>query len=561
MRPKVLALTLFFIALAMTPRVAFAFCGFYVSGGDTSLFNNATMVVMMRDGQRTVLAMQNNYQGPPSNFAMVVPVPVVLQQDNVKTLPREVFKHIDQLAAPRLVEYWEQDPCAVQPQLAFAGGPPRPAPMSRAAAGRPAGDLGVTIEAQFTVGEYQIVILSAKDSNGLDTWLRQERYKIPDGAEAVLRPYVQSGSKFFVAKVDASKVKFEGNQAMLSPLRFYYDTNTFSLPIRLGLLNSGGTQDLIVHILAKGQRYEVANYANVTIPTNLDVAEAARDQFGPFYAALFDRTLERNPRSVVTEYSWDAGSCDPCPTPALSFNELATLGADVLPSSAPPLQTASPPFPGGAAPPTSTRGPIRGRVPRGWGSGFVLTRLHVRYGKESLGEDLVFRAAPPIQGGRESMGANGELESGAQPSSVNNFQGRYAIRHAWTGPVACENPRRGVWGGPPSSVTASATPKAAVDLAFVRRGGIQLASFLQKPVPELQLAATSAPPPPPTTAPIATDTPVAPPVSTSTSGPAPVSPTPANRSACTMGSRGPGAPSLLMALGLLGTLTIRRRRS
>ena len=38
---------------------------------------------------------------------------------------------------------------------------------------------------------------------------------------------------------------------------------------------------------------------------------------------------------------------------------------------------------------------------------------------------------------------------GATPSSTNNFQGRYAIRHWWTGPIACKNPQRGVWGGPP----------------------------------------------------------------------------------------------------------------
>src|SRR5678809_1159389 len=117
---------------------------------------------------------------------------------------------------------------------------------------------------------------------------------------------------------------------MLSPLRFYYDSKDFNLPIRLGMMNSNGTQDLIVSILSPSQRYEVANYKNVTIPTNLDVKEAARERFGEFYAALFDRTLEKNPGAVVTEYSWDAGSCDPCPTPALDPSELATLGGDVL---------------------------------------------------------------------------------------------------------------------------------------------------------------------------------------------------------------------------------------
>src|SRR4029078_7846257 len=90
---------------------AHAFCGFYVSGADTKLYNNATMVVLMREGTRTVLSMQNNYQGPPEDFAMVVPVPVVLQKENVKTLDKTLFDHIDQLDSPRLVEYWEQDPC------------------------------------------------------------------------------------------------------------------------------------------------------------------------------------------------------------------------------------------------------------------------------------------------------------------------------------------------------------------------------------------------------------------------------------------------------------------
>jgi len=325
-RPRVLvfSLLLVFLLLVVTSNPAEAFCGFYVSGADAKLFNNATQVVMMREGTRTVLSMQNNYQGPPSNFAMVVPVPVVLQKENVKTLPREVFAKVDQLDAPRLVEYWEQDPCSnygypeSKGGLAGVGGGTR-----SAGAKAKADDLGVTVEAQFTVGEYEVVILSAKDAAGLETWLKQEKYTIPDGSEPLFRPYVQAGSKFFVARVDVSKVTFDQKgMATLSPLRFHYDTPEFTLPVRLGLVNSSGTQDLIVHIVAKNQRYEVANYPNATIPTNLDVAENARDKFGSFYASLFDRTLEKNPKAIVTEYSWDASTCDPCPGPALSFQVL-----------------------------------------------------------------------------------------------------------------------------------------------------------------------------------------------------------------------------------------------
>src|SRR5262245_15390471 len=98
------------VALA-APSAAHAFCGFYVAGGDQQMFNDATQVVLLRSGTRTVLSMQNNYKGPPEAFAMVIPVPVVLHEGDVKTLPKDVFERVEKMGAPRLVEYWEQDPC------------------------------------------------------------------------------------------------------------------------------------------------------------------------------------------------------------------------------------------------------------------------------------------------------------------------------------------------------------------------------------------------------------------------------------------------------------------
>ncbi|HVV87163.1 MAG TPA: DUF2330 domain-containing protein [Kofleriaceae bacterium] len=451
------------LALALAPAAADAFCGFYVGGGGAELFNNATQVVLMRQGTRTVLSMQNNYQGPPEDFALVVPVPVVLQKENVKTLPRDVFDRVEQMSAPRLVEYWEQDPCA--PDMEYEERA-MAAPMAMAeGAGAAADDSAyhVKVEAKFEVGEYQIVILSASDSTGLDHWLRDQHYKIPAGAEPLLRPYVEGGSKFFVAKVDPTKVTFANGMATLSPLRFHYDAEEFSLPIRLGLANSKGTQDLIVDILAPNQRYEVANYPNVTIPTNLDVKEEAKARFGEFYAALFDRTIAKNPHAVVTEYAWDASSCDPCPGPTLDYSDFATLGADVL------------------------EGGDEGYY------GFVLTRLHARYGKGDLHDDLVFKAAPPIVGGREFLQDDGKLEERSRPSDTNNFQGRYAVRHPWTGPIACASPKRGVWGGPPGGGEPQPQPIAATGLAFAPRGKIDLPVVVAQDVPELGLKASDKP--------------------------------------------------------------------
>jgi hypothetical protein len=483
---------------AFAPATADAFCGFYVAGAGAELFNNATQVVLMREGTRTVLSMQNNYQGPPANFAMVVPVPVVLQEDNVKTLPAEIFGKIDTLDSPRLVEYWEQDPCQPEyPEEEARFGGAVPAPTTAADPRKEDKDFGVKVEAQFTVGEYQIVILSATDSSGLDAWLRKENYSIPTGAEEYLRPYVAAGSKFFVAKVDITKVTFVNGQAKLSPLRFHYDTEEFSLPIRLGLMNSKGKQDLIVHILARGTRYDVANYKGVTIPTNLDVRDPAKERFGEFYAALFDRTIEKNPKAVVTEYAWDAGSCDPCPGPTLDGGDLMTLGLDVLDQPAP---TPPAPAPGGSAGapavPRDMRRPMPPRPPRFGGGGFVLTRLHARYSKD-LDQDLVFKTAPAITGGREVPGPDGKLEETAHEAPINNFQGRYAIRHKWKGPIACTNPVRNRWGGPPGGGGRDSMPPppmAAKDTAFAPRGQMQLAAVVAEDVPEIGLVAAAGAP-------------------------------------------------------------------
>ena len=204
-----------------------------------------------------------------------------------------------------------------------------------------------------------------------------------------------------------------------------------------------------------------------------------RDRFGAFYAALFDRTLERNPGAVVTEYAWQATNCDPCPGPVISHNDLMTLGGDVLEGGA---QLASPTSPSTSKRPAPR--PMGRRIAPSWGMDFVLTRLHARYGKD-LKDDLVFKAAPPIVGGREFLHDGKKLEEGARPASANNFQGRYAIRHRWTGKVACPSPRRGVWGGPPGG--GQPTTKPALDLAFAPRGQVQLARSIKGDVPEIGL--------------------------------------------------------------------------
>jgi hypothetical protein len=164
---RIVLLSLTVLALALSVRSAVAFCGFYVAKADSKIFNQASKVVLVRDEDRTVLTMANDFKGDPKEFAVVIPVPTVLQRGQIHIADSALLDHLDAYSAPRLVEYYDDNPCRPMPVEA---------PMAMATEGGVAGGamdarrnekLGIKIEASYTVGEYDIVVLSAKQSGGL----------------------------------------------------------------------------------------------------------------------------------------------------------------------------------------------------------------------------------------------------------------------------------------------------------------------------------------------------------------------------------------------------------
>src|SRR5262249_23054949 len=305
----------------------------------------------------------------------------------------KTIDHLDAFTAPRLVEYHDPDPCqqlVVSRLMQFAATAPVPQSTQLVAAVR---YRGVTVEANYDGGEYDVSILSAKESDGLVNWLTDNGYRIPTGAEAVLASYIKQNMRFFVAKVNLDRMQILG-ASYLRPLQVRYDTAKFMLPLRLGTVNANGAQDLIVYALTKNGRVEATNYRTVKLPSNMEVPLYVKDQFGQFYQALFERAVARESmRAVFVEYAWDMGWCDPCAADPMTNKEMVDLGARWIASDE---DTAF-------------------RSPGGGGTNAYVTRLHVRYDAKSFPEDLAF------------------LET----RDRENFQGRYILRHPWTGAAAC----------------------------------------------------------------------------------------------------------------------------
>jgi hypothetical protein len=385
------------LALAAGVKAAFGFCGFYVAKADTKLFNKASQVALVRFEDKTVMTMANDFRGDPKEFAIVIPVPTFLERDQIHVGDKALLEHLDAYSAPRLVEYFDDDPCRPPVRedriLSRAA-----APAAKAAREK---DLGVTIEARYTVGEYDILILSAKESAGLETWLVQNGYRIPRGASAVLGSYIKQGMRFFVARVNLKEQAKLGFQ-YLRPLQVAYESPKFMLPIRLGTVNADGPQELFVYALTRKGRVETTNYRTVRLPSGMDLPVYVKSRFPDFYKAMFAEQVRREDmRAVFLEYAWDMAWCDPCAADPLSREELRQLGVFWLDGGGPGVT------PGGIT-------PRRAPMPSGAQEVF-LTRLHVRYDAAHFPEDLAFQETGDRQ----------------------NFQARYVLRHPWTAEIAC----------------------------------------------------------------------------------------------------------------------------
>ena len=357
-------------ALVGATSSAGAFCGFYVASTDEPLTNKASRVVMVHEAGQTVVTMASDVHGDPRQFALVIPVPTVVGRDQVRIVKPETVEQVADYSKPRLVEYYDENPCA--PPAPPMASVPVPAPM----AGLIRRAAPVTVEAAFSVAEYDIKVLTAQEGGALVSYLDANGYKMPPGATPVVSSYLRQGMHFFVAKVNLDRMK-DNPSGFLRPIRVTYRTPKFALPIRLGTVNADGPQDMLVFALTRTGRVDVTNYQTAKMPTGVDVPEYIAGRFGAFYDALFDREVEKHDgRAVFLEYAWpvaaNVGLCDPCSAPPLSAQALGELGAN-------------------------------------WGDGQpgFITRLHVRYDRAHFPEDLQFQETP----------------------DTDTFQARYVINH------------------------------------------------------------------------------------------------------------------------------------
>jgi len=327
---------------------AWAFCGTFVGSAGSDLRNHASRVILARSGEETTLTLAADYEGDLAAFGLIIPVPEVVTADDVRLINPDLIDRVDGWSMPRMVAYTCDDLATVERGRPAMGCTDMS--LSYKSAGE--ADAGVTVEAAFTEGEYEIVVLSAEESGDLLGWLDTNGYTVPEGGEAILQEYIDAGVYFLAAKVSLDAVP--SGQNWLNPLQIRYTSAAWSLPIRIGTIASGGeAQEVLVYALTENDSaVGISNYPEVTVDDECMLRDAG-DDFAVAYSDALDDALDGE-AGWIQEYSWSlTTACDPCTSQqGLTPEELEGLG-----------------LPG-----------YHGR----------LTRLRVRYTPEQATQDLTF---------------------------------------------------------------------------------------------------------------------------------------------------------------------------
>ena len=270
---------------------------------DPGIFNNASEVVVLRQNNRTTLTLSNDYFGDFSEFAIVMPIPEGIQAENVSIVEPAPIQKLRQLTAPRL-NHWKcsdfnRQGCnggfAMSSDFALEDGGGVRAPGAADAN-------SVDVEAEFSVGEFDIRVLSSEDSSGLLSWLRTEGLGVPTSAEPVLQAYIDAGTRFMVAEVDLGQLA-EG-QEWLSPLQITYEEDAMMIPIRMGAINSTGLQHVFFNVFTSYEegRVAISNYPEMDFDAGCMLADGETLE-SAYFGAIEAGVAEHGGATWLTEYT------------------------------------------------------------------------------------------------------------------------------------------------------------------------------------------------------------------------------------------------------------------
>lgn len=302
--------------------------------------------LMATDGKTVRMVLRTHFETASDELAWVVPVPAK-PRDIQKAAP-ELFATLDHATAPTFYTI-------ESPKGSFGCGCAAPG-IHYASQAPPSAANAVTVHDQGTAGIYEFVVLSSTGGDELTTWLSENGYALPIGAERVLGRYVEKGWYWLAMRL--RKDLPDTQKLVPHPIAYTYDSETLTFPLVISQLSAGLENEILLYVLAPS-RYATANWPNRNMsdmiykpgkPGELrdDFHTASSTPSGTTYEHMFTTaTNSRDGRIFITE-SADSVGMGRRFYDAQKFSEALDKVTAALPTEAEPryltrLRTVMPP--------------------------------------------------------------------------------------------------------------------------------------------------------------------------------------------------------------------------
>jgi len=237
---------------------------FFLSVADPGRSSDQRAIVIVAGGRETLIV-ETRVENAQSGFAWVLPTPGVVEAGTVTEVDPAVFQQLDERTAPTIEIY-----------TGGGGGNFVGPPGCGCAASAGDGAAGgggtdtvnpVTVWETVRVGAYDLTTLSATESAALTTWLTENGYSLPTGADAVLADYVAKGFAFTAIRV--AELPEDRSAVSLNPLALTFPAEEPVFPLRISSLSAAQDADteVLLFVMAE-QRMETAPYPTVQLDTS-----------------------------------------------------------------------------------------------------------------------------------------------------------------------------------------------------------------------------------------------------------------------------------------------------
>jgi len=248
--------------------------------------------VIIDRGDAETIVLQTAYEGDASDFAWVIPLPVLISaQDAIATADPAVFDALDDMTAPR-----------------YLGGHYEATGLCGCSGSESGGrlDAGVTVWETLRVDGYDVAVLSAAQSSDLAAWLSANGYGLPAGSDATVQYYVDRQWYFVALKIaptprgNVGTGPPSGSGQDLRPVALTFDTTQLVFPLRISRVSTRNRAEVLLYVIGT-HRTEGDNYATADVQTP---ARWAGHDFPASYDGWLEDTLsDAGGRALVVEYA------------------------------------------------------------------------------------------------------------------------------------------------------------------------------------------------------------------------------------------------------------------